>query len=317
MKGSVIVLYVRLQGLILWRLIKELGVVMTFVTGCLLGLLLLVVSQLPPYAGAGVCTVLLVVIHLNRGDRTFLQSLSGRGYRWLYLTDYFLLSMPFVILSLLNGYFQEMVLYGAAIGLIPMIPKVNLQLPFPTHPLLMKGGYEYQNSFRLSVIFYFALLTVSLFGLCYGNLRIAEVSLTLFILIFGFLLAQPVRSSYLYNYHSVRYLFWMKIRLSLLNSIVLLGPFLLLMLIGDFSGRMVVVCILVFLATVVYFIQIEFLRFIWGRNGLLMGFMVLALFVTGALTVALPVLLIAQSGIALILFPKVRENVNGKICGWK
>ena len=292
--------YYSLRLKMAYRICRDLGVVT---------LLLLVFLCLAVY---GLCCIdakyrlvtFVVIAFLMlqaRGDRMFLESQFGKRYKWLLVSDTLIVALPFVVLAIINSDWLFLPVIIALAIVFPFLPRYNSGLTIPSFPLFLKGSYEFQMFFRLAVIPWIVLLVMSVTGLIYGNIRIAEVAtgLMCFGLMFA-LLTPPPDKNWMLNYRSALHFVKMKTEQIAVASGVLLLPFLVLLLLGGVSW-VSVVC--VYLAETILLIEVEMLRFTMADNQLMMIFVLVPLIFVAYFSIGIPyVFILSVMLLAWIMF---------------
>ena len=281
------------------RICRELGVV----TILLLALLCLACYGLF-FTEAKLRLMLFVGIALTmlqaRGDRIFLDSQFGKRYKRLLFSDTLLLAIPFVVLAIINhDWLYLPIIIGLAIA-FPFLPKYSSGFSMPGCRLFPKGSYEFQKGMRFFLVPYGILLAVSVIGMIYGNIRIAEVATGFVGLIMVFCLFLPPDRSWMLNWCSASHFVKVKLMQSAVCSLVVLLPFLVLLLVGGVSWTGVVS---VYFAAVILLIEIEMLRFTIGDNIILMGLAIFVLCFIAYFCVGIPyVFILSVMLLAWIMF---------------
>ena len=202
-----------------------------------------------------------------RGDRMFLESQFGKKYKRLLLSDTLLLAIPFVVLAIINSDWLYLpVIIGLSI-VFPFLPKYSSGFSIPGCRLFPKGSYEFQKGMRSFLIPYCILLVVSVIGMIYGNIRIAEVATGLVCVILVLCLSLSPNRSWILNWCSALHFVKVKSMQIAVCSLVALFPFLVLLLVGGLSWTVVVS---VYFAAIIWLIETEMLRFTIGDNSFLM-----------------------------------------------
>ena len=202
-----------------------------------------------------------------RGDRMFLESQFGKKYKRLLLSDTLLLAIPFVVLAIINSDWLYLpVIIGLSI-VFPFLPKYSSGFSIPGCRLFPKGSYEFQKGMRTFLIPYCILLAVSVIGMIYGNIRIAEVATGLVCFIQVLCLTLPIDRNWILNWSSASHFVKVKSIQIAVCSLVALLPFLVLLFVGGVSWMAV---ISVYFAATIWLIEVEMLRFTVGDNSFLM-----------------------------------------------
>ncbi len=202
-----------------------------------------------------------------RGDRMFLESQFGKRYKWLLVSDTLIVALPFVVLAIINSDWLFLpIIIGSAFAL-PFLPRYSSGFSIPSFLLFPKGSYEFQKGMRTFLIPYCILLAVSVIGMIYGNIRIAEVATGLVCVILVLCLSLSPNRSWILNWCSALHFVKVKSMQIAVCSLVALFPFLVLLLVGGLSWTVVVS---VYFAATIWLIEMEMLRFTIGDNSFLM-----------------------------------------------
>lgn len=235
-----------------------------------------------------------------RGDRAFLRTMFGKRYKWLLVSDTLLLALPFVVLMVVSGnWLMSVACLLIGVG-IPFLPKYSSGFSIPSCSLFPKGSYEFQKGMRSFLIPYCILLAVSVIGMIYDNIRIAEVATGLVCVIMVLCLTLPPDRNWMLNWHSASRFVKVKSMQIAVCSLVVLFPFLVLLLVGGVSWTGVVS---VYFAAVILLIEIEMLRFTIGDNIILMGLAIFVLCFIAYFCVGIPyVFILSVMVLAWIVF---------------
>lgn len=202
-----------------------------------------------------------------RGDRMFLESQFGKRYKWLLVSDTLIVVLPFVVLAIINSDWLFLpIIIGSAFAL-PFLPRYSSGFSIPSFLLFPKGSYEFQKGMRFFLVPYGILLAVSVIGMIYGNIRIAEVATGLVCVILVLCLSLSPNRSWILNWCSALHFVKVKSMQISVCSLVALFPFLVLLLVGGLSWTVVVS---VYFAATIWLIEMEMLRFTIGDNSFLM-----------------------------------------------
>ncbi len=235
-----------------------------------------------------------------RGDRIFLESQFGKRYKRLLFSDTLLLAIPFVVLAIINyDWLYLPVIIGLSI-VFPFLLKYSSGFSIPGCRLFPKGNYEFQKGMRTFLIPYCILLAVSVIGMIYGNIRIAEVATGFVCVIMVLCLNLPPDRSWILNWRSAsRFVKVKSIQIAVCSLVVLL-PFLVLFLVGGLSWSVVVS---VYFAMVIWLIETEMLRFTIGDNSFLMLLVLVVLGFIAYFSVGIPyVFILSVMLLAWIMF---------------
>ena len=235
-----------------------------------------------------------------RDDRAFLRTMFGKRYKWLLVSDTLLLALPFVVLMVMSGdWLMSVVCLLIGVG-IPFLPKYSSGFSIPSFLLFPKGSYEFQKGMRTFLIPYCILLAVSVIGMIYGNMRIAEVATGFVCVIMVLCLNLPPDRSWILNWCSASHFIKVKSMQIVVCSLVVLLPFLVLFLVGGLSWSVVVS---VYFAMAIWLIETEMLRFTIGDNSFLMLLVLVVLGFIAYFSVGIPyVFILSVMVLAWIVF---------------
>lgn len=291
--------YYSLRLKMAYRICRDLGVVMLL----LLTFLCLVVYGLccidAKYRLMAFVVIAFWVLQA-RGDTMFLESQFGKRYRRLLVSDTLIVALPFIVLAIINSDWLFLpIIIGSAFAL-PFLPRYNSGLTIPSFPLFQKGNYEFQKFYRWHAIPWIVLLVVSVAGLIYGNIRIAEVATGLVCLELMSALTLSPDKNWMLNYRSALHFVRMKTEQIAVGCGMLLLPFLVLLLVGGISWMSVVS---VYLAETILLIEVEMLRFTMADNQLMMIFVFVPLVFVAYFSIGIPyVFILSVMLLAWIMF---------------
>lgn len=281
------------------RICRKIGVVMLLILA-FLGYMCYVLHCL----GAQYRLILFVVVVFAmlqaRGDRMFLEGQFGKKYKRLLLSDTLLLAIPFVVLAIINSDWLYLpIIIGLSI-VFPFLPKYSSGFSIPGCRLFPKGSYEFQKGMRSFLIPYCILLVVSVIGMIYGNIRIAEVVTGMVCIIMAFCLTLPPDRSWMLNWCSASHFVKVKSMQIAVCGLVVLFPFIVLLLVGGLSWTVVVS---VYFAAIIWLIEMEMLRFTMSDNSFLMFVIMIPLVTIAYFSVGIPyVFILSVMVLAWILF---------------
>ena len=291
--------YYSLRLRMAYRICRDLGVVMLLLLAFLCFacyVLYYIDAKYKLIAFGGIALLMLQA----RGDRMFLESQFGKKYKRLLLSDTLLLAIPFVVLAIINSdWFYLPIIIGSAI-VFPFLPKYSSGFSIPGCRLFPKGSYEFQKGMRAFLIPYCILLAVSVIGMIYGNIRIAEVATGLVCLIMVQCLFLPPDRSWILNWCSASHFVKVKSMQIAVCSLVALFPFLVLLLVGGLSWTVVVS---VYFAATIWLIETEMLRFTMSDSPILMFVVMIPLVSIAYFSVGIPyVFILSVMVLAWIMF---------------
>ena len=265
--NDVLKLYFVLRAKRLWRIIRELGLVAIPAILLILFLgtqMVLGLVTAPIYYSVLFYILLVLACHFMRGDTTFLYSLFGvKQTRILFSVEYLLLSVPFLCFFLLRE-----AIWAIAIVLLPLlmvyaVPRGGISLRLPTFPHLASGSYEYQRAGRLFMPLFLLLMVAGVIGAYIGNRNLVNAVSLITASIMSTLLMREWHVEYLFHYKSASRFLQLKLLFALRNACIIFLPFIVCLLLVDFS-----VGALYYLGTILLLFQVEMLCLLSGRaNG--------------------------------------------------
>ncbi len=167
------------------RILEEIGVIYVILLLVVLFPLSMGVldklAAIPPMWTAGITSVILLSIHLNRPDKDFVKLILHRPYV-MYLSEYMLLTLPVWIWLIYLGDWLAvgiLILAIITIGVIPFTIRLRKrQSPLLRFPASFSKHYEWVNGLRKSA---YLMLPLYLVGLVLSGYTVA-IPLVLFLL---------------------------------------------------------------------------------------------------------------------------------------
>ena len=274
--------FLKLQLLIVYRLMKGLGIIVSVLLLCVAGLLLYILSLAPQTNIILVDAALVAGFHYSRGDRELLQILYGSEKRLL-MAEYVLLSTPFIAVCALRLYWLPLLMCLAIAIALPMLPRPRLQFTMFTFPFLLKGSYQYAGSMRTLLIPYLLGIFASCMGLLYHNINITYATLLLFVYLLGFLICQPVRKSHLMFYSSPLRMIHLQSIYAIGNTFALLCPFFAILLIHKAGALAIGEVVMIYILATLFLFQSELIRYFKIDNPIVIMIVLSALFMVDAI----------------------------------
>lgn len=294
--------FFRLQLTILRNLLRALGPLISLLLLGLTVLALYAIGHLPPPETVGICVAMMVGIHLNRGDKPLLHLLYHGRQRRLLMTEYAVLSLPFVLVCLLNGHPLGAAACLGLSAIVPFMPRLTIALHPFTHPLLPRGAYQYRNTMRILLVPYLAGVALSVVGLVYDNPRILQVCFLLTVLLVGSLVCQPLHRQYLLPYAMPLRIVTLQLRYAAASAAVLLLPLTILHMAYAPTAATLIGSIKAIALAALFFYLCECVRYLRLSNDLLNTMVIGALFVLLLACymrpIALPLALLVAAGLS-------------------
>ncbi|GHT39163.1 hypothetical protein AGMMS49965_04450 [Bacteroidia bacterium] len=299
--------YFKIRFLPIGRLLCLLGLRTPIVLLLLLLPLLGYATAVQPYYSPIALVLTLYAFHTCRRDKHFLQRFFENNTLRLYWLEYALVAVPFAILSWCKLFWVDLLLYAPIVLLAPLLFRFKIKTLRFSHPLLRKGGYEYQTAFRSNYGGLFAFYGIALIGLLVENNNLLYAFYAAVGLLYVLLLKveSPI---YTAQFLSVKDLLMVKFKNILYNNIVLYLPLWLICSIYNFqlSGFLLLIAALIVLLG--YATQL--LTYAFGDiliSGILLGGILLPLFVASLIY---PPLALLFAVIIVLLSFKVKDRLN-------
>lgn len=190
----------------------------------------------PVYYGVLLYIFLLLACHSKRGDSAFLYSVFGvKHTKMLFVVEYTLLSIPFLCLFLHRDEFWAMAIVPLSLVSICFVPCGGFSLRLPTFPCLSSGSYEYHRGGRLALPLLVPLLVGGAIGAYIGNRNLVIVVCMIAASVISMLLMRELHVEYLFHYKSASRYLKLKYLFALRNAFVIFLPFILCLILVDFS----------------------------------------------------------------------------------
>jgi hypothetical protein len=291
-------------------LLKQLGYIMSSLLLLFCACFVYILFKLPELYISSAYFCFAISLYVKRGDITLLKSLVGKKYKQYFAIEYFILAIPFILISIFKGYFYDILLCVLIACLLPLVPRIRINFHMLTNPFLIKGSYNYQSSFRVFFIFYMLSLIASIMGVVYCNIRILQISMLVIVYIIANLICQPIKKYHLYNYCSLKHFRLMNIKMVFFNTAVILFPFLIIYYVNNINTNVFLWCVKVYFITVLFFIQTECLRYVFSKNQLLQFFILTAVFFFVCASFVQKYFLLIQVLLALILIFRTNKLIK-------
>ena len=237
--NDVLKLYFGLRAKCLWRMMKELGLMAIPALLLFLFLGTLVVWELvsaPAYYSVLFYVFLLLICHFMRGDTAFLYSVFGvKRTKMLFSVEYLLLSIPFLCFFFHRDELWTVAIVLLPLGLVSFVPCGGFSLRLPTFPCLASGSYEYHRGGRLAMPLFLPLMAVGAIGAYIGNRNLVFAVSIIAASVISMMLMREWQVEYLFNYKSALRFLKLKLLFALRNACIIFLPFILCLILVDFS----------------------------------------------------------------------------------
>ena len=267
---DVLKLYFGLRAKCLWRMMKELRLMVIPALLLLLFVGTLIVIKLisaPIYFSILLYVSLLLACHSMRGDSAFLYSIFGVGHtKMLFLVEYMLLSIPFICFFLQRDELWAVAIVPVTLVLVCLVPCDGLSFRLPTFPCLASGSYEYHRGGRLAMPLFLPLIAGAAIGAYIGNRNLVVGVSMIAASVISMFLMREWHVEYLFNYKSAWRFLKLKLLFALRNTCVIFLPFILCLIYVDFNSPQLFLAY--YLSASLLLFQVEMLCFVnGGTNG--------------------------------------------------
>lgn len=269
---NVLKLYFGLKAKRLWRMLRDLGVMAAPALFLFLLMGILTVTGLvsaPIYYSVSLYVFLLLAYHFTRGDSAFLFSVFGKRYtKMLFVVEYMLLSIPFICFFLYRGEHWAAGLALFSPVFVSVIPCGGFSLRLPTFPCLTSGSCEYHRGARLALPLFLPLMAGGAIGAYIGNRNLVIAVCMIAASVFSMMLMREYHVEYLFNYKSALRFLKLKFLFALRNACIIFLPFILCLILVDFSLPQLFRGATYYLCASLLLFQVEMLCLIsGGTNG--------------------------------------------------
>lgn len=263
--------YLCFQGLFLLRGCAGIGLVRTLFLLTIVILGFVVLSTYPSWYSLIIFFFLVFFYNSRKKDRDFLKSIVGMKYKVCYFALYFMISLPFLAISVANGEWYEVLLYPFLVAIVSFSPTISgtFHSLKVTHPLMCKESYEYVEGFRSCWLAYVAVLFFSMLGAYHGNIQISKVMTILVCFMLVFFHSLEYRREYVLNYPKAISVFLFKIRHIVLNNVIWLLPFMVLIVAFSPTFGSLRFCLVMALVSMISVINALSIRILFERQDLI------------------------------------------------
>ena len=308
---SVVKLYLSLQGIFFIRLLKEMALHHIIVLLLLYIVAFFVFSSISPYFSLLAYGVFILYYNWKKKDREFLKIQFGNDYKICYFLLYTILSLPFLIISVVSANWMIVFFYPMIAAFIAFLLQANKIVDLRiSNPLLTEDAYEYVSGFRAISIFYIALFVFSFMGAYAGNMRIPKILSCIAIYIFAMSYFLEYREEYLLNYSCVIDVFKKKVKDVIVNNVVCLIPFFLLIFCFEHTCRSLYLCILLYVISVLSMINILTFRILFERQEFFTFFMITTFYAIALFSVMYPIVLFLHLIVTFVLLVPAYNKVK-------
>ncbi|PXX23371.1 hypothetical protein EJ73_00720 [Hoylesella shahii DSM 15611 = JCM 12083] len=261
-------LYLQFRLKSLLRLCKEVGIFACTILLFIIFILIGITTNAPRYYTVLLFGAMVLSWHFSRSDTIFLNTLFGKKYIYIYHVEYFILSVPFIFILLSKSSWIGIIAVLLLSTIVPFLVRKTFSFPLPTFPFLIEGSYKYQRLGRMLLPFYIIILVISSIAVYVHNINLVFITTLITTATIGMSLCIQVNPQYIFNYKSSIFFLKLKCKHAFVNAGVMLAPMILYLWLVNVSWGQLYLCILSYIVISLFFIQLEFLRFIFGNNDL-------------------------------------------------
>lgn len=206
-----------------YRLFQQLGVIISVVLICLAFFFMYILYRTnSKYASLEAFSVLIFLVNQYRTDKNFLQLVFARPYM-LFMIEYFFISLPFVLISILKGEWIQVGAMAILTTLFAFSKKFKVNVSWGVSiPFLYRGGIDMLYSVRVACLFLCLLCVGAIIGCYYDNVNMVRVCALLYIYCLGSSMRDP--KPLIRHYISFWQFFVINIRMLVHNLPLLLLP---------------------------------------------------------------------------------------------
>ncbi len=308
--NHILIKYLKIRSNQLVRSLREVGVIrgsFLFFLVCFFFVFLqkLHIQYLP------LCLYMMIIYihHSSRKDKEFLKLNISSHTLLIYWCEYFIISIPFALISLLNDHGLHLLFYIVFILITPFLFVFQMKIPKLDFPFFRKGSYEFQIMFKHNYMALLACYFIGFLGIYNGNERVLYVfSAILGILWLSFLInTEPLH--YIVIFRSSKDLLANKIYNILYNSIILYFPFILMGLF--FGSECLGTVLLLYVTLLLVSISFNMLKYcLLGNKFVVSLYGVLGIIPLGIVSVIYPLATIGLLFLNLLLIIRASEKLE-------
>lgn len=304
-------LYFKIRKNILFRYINLLGVGYIIIISLFLALICVLIYNIASsFALPVLYAISIYFFHSYRKDLSFLKGLFYHNILFLNMIEYALIATPYWAISLLSGYYIDLLLYPIIVIIFSILPQYKLKYPKISNPLFQKGGYEYETEFRINYIFLFLCYIISIIAIINTNNRIFYFLCAIIGLLYCNSLLKKVPYLYLINFLCVKDLWKRTIKMIIYNNLILfIIPFITLLFAKNLCINELNIIVLIYVSSIGLSFS-SFLLKIWMfSNSAAQILFIIVLFPVYVVSIYNPIYIVLF--IPIILF--IAYEVNKKI----
>lgn len=252
-------------------------------------------------------SILLYLCQSKRKDNLFTNLYIKKSYL-LYICEYTLLSVPFILILLLYGNYIYILLCFVLILLTPLVFNYKFNYPKITIPIFIKGSFEYQIGIRKSYLFFLLSYIISFLGIYNGNLKVLLVFFVISALIYISSISVYDDKYYLKSYISANHFLFHKVKSCLFNFSILFIPFI-VMAISEIH-----IIINIYILVIFSVLSYIFLKYIYlNQLTIVTIYFIVGIVPINIITIMYPYIIIPYIGLIIYLSCIVRNKFNKDI----
>ena len=256
--------YLKFRILQFLRIFQQVGIFRSIFLVLISGLLITIVYKL----AENFCLPILFCFtifarHNSRSDKKKLTSMLPNS-NILYWIEYSFISLIFLLLSVIKGFYTDLFFYPIIIFTLPFLKSIRVRNIALSMPWFRKGSYEYQIMFRNSYPVLLICYIIAFLGLYNDNERVFYFGYFISSIFWFLPLLKPEPTIYMLNYLSSTNLIKIKTSNIIVNTLVLSVPFLLISPIGEWITMGMIVILVV--STICSTIGINMLKYCFSGN---------------------------------------------------
>lgn len=231
----VIAIYLKIRFSQIMRFSQQIGLFRLLFILCCIFFIYNIIYQYSDYYQLPILFFIIIYRYQSfRRDRTFIKQSIKYNY-WIYWIDYTIFATLIIPLSIIKGYYLDLVLYSIIIFVTPFLSNIKIRTKNLSIPFFRKGSYEYKSMLRRFYLIIILIYIFSFIGLYNDNERIFYFCIFISSLVWLSSLIKTETPLYILTYNNSRNLIQEKILNNLLNTSVLYIPFLLISILGGWK----------------------------------------------------------------------------------
>lgn len=253
--------------------------------------------------------IIIYIHHTSRKDKEFLKLNVSLYAIFIYWFEYFIISIPFALISLINDHRWHLLFYIAFILIAPFLFVFQMRIPKLSFPFFRKGSYEFQIMFKQNYWALLACYCIGFLGVYNDNERVLYVFSAILGILWLSSLINTEPLHYIIIFRSSKNLLTNKIYNILYNTIILYFPFILMSLFfgWECSGTVLYLYIILLLVSICF----NMLKYCILKNKFLISlYGVFGIIPLGIISIIYPLAIIGFLFINLFLIFRASEKLD-------